>query len=58
MVSQIDSLETLAESGVKEGLLSFYSVNESSSPVGITLLYTILGHLAQVMNIKVASLGY
>lgn len=59
MASQINDVQSLAELGVSKGLLSFYSKNpDANAPIGITLLYTVLGYLAKAMSIKVASLGY
>lgn len=59
MTSNIAALESLGELGKSTGLLSFYSINESSTtPIGGVVTYTVLANIASWLKIKSASLGY
>ena len=59
MTSNVSQLESLGELGKSSGLLSFYSLNESSNaPMGGAVTYTVLAHIAAGLKIKSASLGY
>lgn len=59
MTSNIEALENMSAFSAKFGILSVYSNDAKlTMPMGGVLIYSLLGYLAEAMNIKIFSLGY
>ncbi len=59
LTSAVTTLESIAKYGSEGGLLSFYSSHTSvTAPVGVSVVYTILGYVANSLGIKSGSLGF